>query len=154
MDPKAFTTALLEEMNSHLRMLDGQMSINSKVKIIRKKNGDRISVSPFEAQADPVNLVKLKQEVNLRWPGTGLLEVLKETDLRVNFIRFLRSGTERSHLDKATLWRRLLLCIFGLGTNTGIKSMESQPKMPIKTCFTSADDSFPLTVCVRQLPKW
>jgi hypothetical protein len=45
-------------MNSHLRMLDGQMSINSKVKIIRKKNGDRISVSPFEAQADPVNLVK------------------------------------------------------------------------------------------------
>ena len=128
MDPKAFTTALLEEMNSHLRMLDGQMSINSKVKIIRKKNGDRISVSPFEAQADPVNLVKLKQEVNLRWPGTGLLEVLKETDLRVNFIRFLRSGTERSHLDKATLWRRLLLCIFGLGTNTGIKSMESQPE--------------------------
>lgn len=128
LDPKAFTAALREEMNYYLNMLDIQLPRDPKVKIIRKKNGCRISISPFEAQADPENLMKLKQEVNLRWPGTGLLEVLKETDLRINFTRFLRSGTERSHLDKATLWRRLLLCIFGLGTNTGIKSMESQPE--------------------------
>jgi TnpA family transposase len=128
LDPKAFTAAVREEMTRHLRMLDNQMPINPKVKILRKKNGNRISISPFMAQAEPENLMKLKQEVNLRWPGTGLLEVLKETDLRVNFTRYLRSGTERNHLNKATLWRRLLLCIFGLGTNTGIKSMESQPE--------------------------
>lgn len=30
-------------------------------------------------------------------------------------------------MDPATLRRRLLLCLFGLGTNTGIKSMESRP---------------------------
>ena len=128
LDPKAFTAALRYEMTKHLNMLDAQLPSDPKVKIIRKKNGNRISITPFEAQADPENLAKLKKEINLRWPGTGLLEVLKETDLRVNFTRFLRSGTERSHLDKATLWRRLLLCIFGLGTNTGIKSMESQPE--------------------------
>lgn len=132
LDPKTFTAALREEMITHLIRLDAQLPNNPKVKIISKKNGYRISITPFEAQADPENLVKLKQEVNFRWPGTGLLEVVKETDLRVNFSRFLRSGTERSHLDKATLWRRLLLCIFGLGTNTGIKSMESQPEVAYK----------------------
>jgi TnpA family transposase len=30
-------------------------------------------------------------------------------------------------MDETTLQRRLLLCLFGLGTNTGIKSMESRP---------------------------
>ena len=115
-------------MTRHLSMLDNQIPINPKVKILYKKNGNRISISPFIAQAEPENLMKLKQEVNLRWPGTGLLEVLKETDLRVNFTRYLQSGTERNHLNKATLWRRLVLCIFGLGTNTGIKSMESPPE--------------------------
>lgn len=131
-DPKVFTAALREEMTRHLRMLDNQMPINLKVKILRKKNGNRISISPFKAQAEPESLMKLKQEINLRWPGTGLLEVLKETDLRVNFTRYLRSGTERFHLDKATLRRRLLLCLFGLGTNTGIKNMESAQQADYK----------------------
>lgn len=132
LDPKAFTAALREEMTRHLRMLDNQMPIDPKVKILHKNNGNRISISPFKAQAEPESLVKLKQEVNLRWPGTGLLDVLKETELRVNFTRYLRSGTERVHLDMATLQRRLLLCLFGLGTNTGIKSMESTQQADYK----------------------
>jgi TnpA family transposase len=53
--------------------------------------------------------------------------MLKETDLRAGFTQCLRSGTERSRMDETTLQRRLLLCLFGLGTNTGIKSMESRP---------------------------
>ncbi len=53
--------------------------------------------------------------------------MLKETDLRVGFTQSLRSGTERSRMDETTLQRRLLLCLFGLGSNTGIKSMESRP---------------------------
>ena len=69
----------------------------------------------------------LKQEINQRWLGTGLLDVFKETDLRVDFTRYLRSGTERFHMNKADLQRRLLLCLYGLGTNTGIKSMETRP---------------------------
>jgi len=53
--------------------------------------------------------------------------VLKETDLRVNFTQWLWSGTERTLMDKSTLQRRLLLTLFGLGANVGIKSMESKP---------------------------
>jgi TnpA family transposase len=127
LDAKAFTAALREELAQHLKALDKGMPTNSKVKIVRKKGEHRISISPLGAKPDPENLVILKQEVNRRWWGTSLLDVLKETDLRAGFTQCLRSGTERSHMDETTLQRRLLLCLFGLGTNTGIKSMESRP---------------------------
>lgn len=127
LDAKAFTAALREELTRHLEALDKGMPINSKVKIVRKKGEHRISITPLEAKPDPENLVILKQEVNRRWWGTSLLDVLKETDLRVGFTQCFRSGTERSRMEEATLQRRLLLCLFGLGSNTGIKSMESRP---------------------------
>ncbi len=127
LDAKAFTAALREEMTRHLKALDEGMPTNPKVKIVRKKDGHRISISPLEPQPDPENLAILKHEVSQRWWGTSLLDMLKETDLRVGFTQFFRSGTERFHMDKTTLQRRLLLCLFGLGTNTGIKSMESRP---------------------------
>ncbi len=127
LDPKAFTAVLREEVTRNLQMLNNQILTDPKVRIVRNKNGGRISISPFAPQADPENLALLKQEVNLRWAGTSLLDVLKETDLRVNFSQYLKSGTERFHMDKATLRRRLLLCLYGLGTNAGIKSMESRP---------------------------
>jgi TnpA family transposase len=127
LDAKAFTAALREELPHHLKALDKEMPTNSRVKIVSKKGEHRISITPLEPKPDPENLAILKQEVNRRWWGTSLLDMLKETDLRLGFTQCLRSGTERSHMDETTLQRRLLLCLFGLGTNTGIKSMESRP---------------------------
>ena len=129
LDAKAFTAALSEELTRLLEALDKGMPTNPKVRIVykNKKDGYRISISPLEPKPDPENLAILKQEVNRRWWGTSLLDMLKETDLRVGFTQCLRSGTERSHMDETTLQRRLLLCLFGLGANTGIKSMESRP---------------------------
>jgi len=111
----------------HLKALDERIASNPKVKIVPIKDGHKISITPFEPQAEPENLTTLKREITQRWPGTSLLDILKETDLRADFSRFIQSGTERSHMDKATLQRRILLCLFGMGTNTGIKSMESLP---------------------------
>lgn len=128
LDAKTFTAALREELTRLLEALDKGMPTNPKVKIVykNKKDGYRTSISPLEPKPDPENLAVLKQEVNRRWWGTSLLDMLKETDLRVGFTQCLRSGTERSHMDETTLQRRLLLCLFGLGANTGIKSMESR----------------------------
>jgi hypothetical protein len=114
LDPKAFTAALREEVTRHLQMLDSQIPTDPKVRIVRNSNGSRISISPFAPQADPENLALLKQEVNFRWAGTSLLDILKETDLRVNFTQCLKSGTERFHMEKAALRRRLLLCFLPL----------------------------------------
>ncbi len=50
-------------------------------------------------------------EISKRWPMTSLLDVLKETDLRVDFTRFFRSPTAWENLDRATLQYRLLLAL-------------------------------------------
>ena len=52
---------------------------------------------------------------------TGLLDMLKETALRTGFTDVFRSATAWENLDPITLQHRLLLCLYGLGTNTGIK---------------------------------
>jgi TnpA family transposase len=127
LDAKAFIAALREELTRYLKALNKGMPTNSKIKIVRKKGEYRISLTPLDPKPDPENLAILKQEMNRRWWGTSLLDMLKETDLRASFTQCLRSGTERSRMDETTLQRRLLLCLFGLGTNTGIKSMESRP---------------------------
>jgi TnpA family transposase len=52
---------------------------------------------------------------------TSLLDMLKETDLRVRFTDVFQSPTARENLDRSVLQRRLLLCLYGLGTNMGLK---------------------------------
>jgi hypothetical protein len=70
------------------------------------------------AQPEPVNLSELKSEILKRWPMTSLLDMLKETDLRTDFSKAFKSATGRESLDPTTLQKRLLLCLYGLGTNT------------------------------------
>ncbi len=54
---------------------------------------------------------------------TSLLDMLKEVDLRIRFTdQFVTSGA-REHLDRLALQKRLLLCLYALGTNTGLKRM-------------------------------
>ena len=49
--------------------------------------------------------------------------MLKEVDLRIGFTgQFVTAGV-REHLDPALLQKRLLLCLYALGTNTGLKRM-------------------------------
>jgi len=127
LDGKAFTGAIRAELTEALKQLDTGMPTNPKVKILTKKHG-WISVSPFEALPAPENLGALKREVGQRWPATSLLDVLKETDLRTNFTRTFRSPTPRERMEPSTLRRRLLLSLYGLGTNTGLKSMASEPE--------------------------
>jgi TnpA family transposase len=122
LDANSFISQLQQEMTSALTMLDKGMSSNTKVKILKKDNG-WISVSPLEAQPEPLNIVQLKREVEGRWPLTSLLDMLKETDLRIGFTNHFKNTGVRSNLDRETLQRRLLLCLYGLGSNTGLKRM-------------------------------
>jgi hypothetical protein len=68
-------------------------------------------LSPLAAQPEPINLVRLKSQLLQRWPMTSLLDMLKETDLRVAFSQVFKSATGRESLDPATLQKRLLLCL-------------------------------------------
>jgi len=112
-------------MQTALRSLDAAMPrLGSKVRLLpnRKK---AISLTPLEAQPEPRNLISLKREVGERWSNTNLLDMLKETALRTNFLDFLTSVASRERLPRDVLHRRLLLCLYGLGTNTGFKRLPS-----------------------------
>jgi hypothetical protein len=101
------------------------MPKNKGVTIGGKGNKGLIRLSPFDAAPDPINLRQLKGEINRLWHKTSLLDILKETDLQVDFTRKFKSMGTREILDRETLQKRLLLCLFGMGTNTGLKRINT-----------------------------
>ena len=105
-------------------MLDCGLPNNPAVSILQRRHG-WIALSPLAAQPEPINLVRLKSQLLQRWPMTSLLDMLKETDLRVAFSAVFKSATGRESLDPATLQKRLFLCLYGIGTNTGLKRVSS-----------------------------
>jgi TnpA family transposase len=124
LDPDGFISGLQEEMRATLSQLEAGLSRNPHVKITAKRGG-WITLSPLQAQPDPENVEALKAEVSAIWPMTSLLDMVKETDLRLNFTDALGSPTAYETLDRATLRPRLLLCLHGLGTNTGLTRMDA-----------------------------
>ena len=121
-DVEAFITNLQQQMTDGLVQLDVGMPKNNPVKILTKNNG-WIRLSPFAARSEPPNLNHLKKEIEQRWSMTSLLDMLKETDLRVNFTQHFKSVSSRENLNQKILQKRLLICLYGLGTNTGIKRL-------------------------------
>jgi TnpA family transposase len=119
-----FVAGLKRSMAESLEQLNATLPGNSKVRIVERKKA-RISLTPVEPQPDPVNLAYLKAEITRRWPMTSLLDVLKETDLRVGFTEEFPSVSAREALDREDIQKRLLLSLYGLGTNTGLKRVSA-----------------------------
>ncbi len=111
-------------LESALTAFNTNLPTNTKVKLLTSKKGRaRISLTPLDEQPEPPNLLKLTAALVDHWPMTNLLDILKETELRVHFTECFRSLAAREVLDQDTLQRRLLLCLHGLGTNVGLKRM-------------------------------
>ena len=122
LDPDRFVADLQVEMREALQALDAGLPADRLVRIGHKRDG-WISVTPLDAQAEPPNLATLKAEITATWPMTGLLEMVKEADLRLDFTAALKSPTAYETLDRAALRPRLLLCLHGIGTNAGLQRM-------------------------------
>jgi TnpA family transposase len=120
LDVESFIRDLQQQMSRELDELNRTLPKNQKVRILNR-NGGWISVTPLDAQPEPRNLSQLKASVFARWPMTSLLDILKEADLRVGFSNHFKSATAWEVLDRSTLQKRLLLCLYALGTNTGLK---------------------------------
>lgn len=119
LDAKAFVASIKEKQTKSLEALDAGMPANPGVRILPKKKG-WIEVARFDPLPDPENLALLKAEILRRWPMTSLLDVLKEADNLLRFTRFFRSPTPRERMEPTTLRRRLLLGLYGIGTNAGL----------------------------------
>lgn len=119
-----FIEQMKQDMRKALSSLDKAMPrIRDKVRLLPNRKKKPISITPLDPQPEPRNLLSLKQEVGKRWSMTSLLDMLKETALRTNFPDLLTSVTKRENLPRDVLHRRLILCLYGLGTNTGFKRL-------------------------------
>lgn len=118
-----FIARLQNAMTEALSAFDKGLPGNEGVQIVGKK--PRFKVRRLKAQPVAAGLRRVSREVSRRWPMTGLLDMLKEVELRTNFTRFLCSPGSYTRLDEATLRKRLLLCLYGLGTNLGVKHVSA-----------------------------
>ncbi|HAU0368096.1 TPA: Tn3 family transposase [Legionella pneumophila] len=117
---KLFTRHIKQQLQKHLNDFNTRLPKNNTVQILKKGH---IKVSKLLEQPPPLQLEAIKQEVFKRWPNTSLLDVLKETDLFVDYLQAFTPSGPKEGLDKETLKKRLLLIILGYGTNTGLKSV-------------------------------
>jgi len=123
-DADAFIATTQQALADELAALNHTLPHNPHVRLL-DKGGGWIALTTLAVQLEPVQIGALKGELTYRYPLTPLLDMLKETDLRVGFTDVFTSATGREHLDRTTLQRRLLLCLFGVGTNTGLKRMSA-----------------------------
>jgi TnpA family transposase len=122
LDATTFISNLQQAHADALQMLNDGLPTNPHVRITEKQGG-WIELAPLTAQPEPQHLGLLKTELLQRWGMTSLLDMLHEADARIGFTDSFTSLTSREQLDRPTLRKRLLLCLYGLGTNTGLKRM-------------------------------
>ncbi|MGQ4815471.1 Tn3 family transposase [Agrobacterium vitis] len=115
-----FVTSVRKELEHALLLLNETIPRNEKVRILWRGE-NRISITPFKPAPEPKGLAAIKSEIGQRWPMTGLLDVLKEAALDTGLLDAFETSASRVALPKAVLDQRLLLCLYGLGTNAGLK---------------------------------
>ena len=120
LDPATFTDHLKAIHKAALQEFNDDLPRNPFVQILPRAGG-WIKLSPLPAQPPPPFLHQVKAEVARLWPMVSLLDILNEADWRVGFGTEFKTFATRQVLDPINLRKRLLLCLFGLGTNTGLK---------------------------------
>ncbi len=126
-DPTTFIEGLRERVTAALTRLDQALvdAATGGVRIITRRGEPWISVPKLAPLPEPQHLQAVKDEVVRRWGTLDLLDVLKDSDFLADFTSEFTSVASREVIDRDTLRRRLLLCLFALGTNMGIKAIVS-----------------------------
>ena len=119
-DARGFVAGVKAELEKELHLLNATLPDNDKVRL-RWGGENRISVTPLAPVPEPRGLAALKSEVARAWPMTGLLDVVKETALDTGFLNSFQTSASREALPSSVRDQRLLLCLYGLGTNAGLK---------------------------------
>ncbi|WP_051753584.1 Tn3 family transposase [Streptosporangium amethystogenes] len=127
-------TAALDRLDKAIRK-----DTTGGVKITRKKGEPWISVPPLGKQEEPACLKALKVEISRRWGVIDLLDVLKDVAHVTGYTTAFTSVASRTVTDPAVVQRRLLLCLYGLGTNVEIKRVaDGRLRLCQRTCRVTA----------------
>jgi len=118
---KEFVATLKKLLGGNLDALNINIPNNKLVKIKASAANKNIVVTPYEAQKAPANIDQLQDEIVKRWSSINLIDILKECDLLINFTEQMETIARNSNIDPTELRKRLLLCLYGIGSNTGLK---------------------------------
>lgn len=124
LNAKEFTAPLKTELHDKLKSLNQNIPSNTKVKIVNK-DGGHIKISPYDPQAEPVNIKKLHQAIKNEFGTINLIDILKESDLQIDFTHLIHTVASRENIPREILQFRMLLCLYGIGTNTVLKCVSS-----------------------------
>ncbi|TDO47748.1 Tn3 transposase DDE domain-containing protein [Kribbella sp. VKM Ac-2527] len=157
-DPTSFITSLKQRMTDALTRLDQALVDDAAggIKVTSRRGEPWISVPKLAALPEPQHLQAVKDEVVRRWGTLDLLNMLKDSDFLADFTAEFTSVATRELIDRDTLRRRLLLCLFALGTNMGIKAIvatgehdETEAALRhVRRHIITA------TTCAAQSPSW
>lgn len=120
LDRAIFVNRLQGDMKSALQQLNDTLSQNPFVTF---QSNSHIKIARLKALPEAPTLRYLRTEVKRRWPATNLLDVLKEADYRTRFSQVFESAAAHERLSDRERQMRLLLCLYGMGTNTGLNAM-------------------------------
>ena len=124
-NPEDCINRLQAEMEQALTELNGTIKTNDKVKIT---STGKIKLTPLKPQLPPVNLEKLGDELEERWPQTTILDIFKEAELRIGFTDEFSSVATREVLDREIIRKRLVVALHAIGTNAGLKRARADQK--------------------------
>jgi TnpA family transposase len=120
-----FNQPLKKKLANAITNFDKNLPKNKYVNITTRKNKPWITLSPLPEQPKPQNLDKLKDSIISKWNIINLLDTVKEVDLRENFTDCFNSSGNREIISKEDIQKRLILCLFAIGTNAGLGRISS-----------------------------
>jgi hypothetical protein len=125
LDPSAFIDELRRRIRSALGDLEVAVENDDTggVRFSERRGEAWISVPRPQRLPEPANLEDLKRAVESSFGTIDLLDVLKEADYLTDLTAPFTSVASREVTPRSTVRRRLLLALFGLGTNIGIKQI-------------------------------
>src|SRR3990167_8074348 len=122
---KEFIAPRKKALHDNLTLLNESISYNEKVEIISKDGSGHIKISPYDPQAEPVNIKKLHHAIKQEYGIINLIDILKECDLQMEFTNIVQTVASRENIPREILQFRILLCLYAIGTNTGLKCLSS-----------------------------
>jgi TnpA family transposase len=125
LDPTAFIDQLRHRMRDALAQVDEAVRVETTGGVrFGTRNGEPwVTVPKPEKLVEPANLERLKKEVEQCFGTIDLLDFLKEADYLTDLTGPFASVASREVTPRDVVRRRLLLVLFGLGTNIGIKQI-------------------------------
>lgn len=125
LDPAPFVGRLKERLATALSAFDAALAAGTTggVRVVTRRGEPWIAVPKLDKLEEPENLSALKGEIRRRWGTVDLLEILKEADFLTGFTEEFASVASRQVIPRDVLRKRLLLVLFALGTNVGIRQI-------------------------------